>query len=53
MMLWHSFGKKYLKMQVLGENVASSECDFHTGFSADMNSVVYQTEKHLKKVEIF
>ena len=37
-MLWHSFGKEYLKMQVLGENVAD--------FSAHVNSVVYQTDKH-------
>ena len=27
------------------------KCDFHAGFSADVNNVVYQTDKHKKSRE--
>ena len=34
-------------MQFLGEKVLP-KCDFHADFSANVNNVVYQTDKHQK-----
>ena len=42
--LW-AFGSGELKMQVILEKTLLKR-DFHAGFSADVNSVVYQTDKH-------
>ena len=42
-MFWHSFGKKYLKMQFLGENLLKR--NVHAGLSENVHKVVYQTDK--------
>ena len=39
------FGKKYLEMQVLEKKKKLLKHDFHAGFRAVVNSVVYQNDR--------